>query len=250
MVVEDAQTGFVGAVVRIEYGRMELEDRHGRQQAVPGRPRLSHRRPAGDPHRAATGRSASVAVPRRARWPCPAHARRWRWRAASTSRAATTPNSSSRCGATTCGSRASSSNTSAASTISRRSSRSSGPRPGRRLGVLVDHLVAGLEGGPHRRRGPPRAGRRAHARGRPSVHRHLAGGQAGPARRPAWPVIPKGVDWKHGVCRSAGLAARPAGRHREGMAADPGPGARLERSRAGAHRPGRGTDRLRDVILR
>jgi len=30
MVVEDAQTGYVGAVVRIEYGRMELEDRHGR----------------------------------------------------------------------------------------------------------------------------------------------------------------------------------------------------------------------------
>ncbi len=34
MVVEDAQTGFVGAVVRIEYGRMELEDRRGRQEAV------------------------------------------------------------------------------------------------------------------------------------------------------------------------------------------------------------------------
>ena len=30
MVVEDAQTGYVGAVVRIEYGRMELEDRRGR----------------------------------------------------------------------------------------------------------------------------------------------------------------------------------------------------------------------------
>ena len=29
MVVEDAQTGYVGAVVRVEYGRMELEDRHG-----------------------------------------------------------------------------------------------------------------------------------------------------------------------------------------------------------------------------
>src|SRR4029077_6881057 len=35
MVVEDAQTGFVGAVVRIEYGRMELEDRHGRRKPFP-----------------------------------------------------------------------------------------------------------------------------------------------------------------------------------------------------------------------
>lgn len=32
LVVEDAQTGYVGAVVRIEYGRMELEDRHGRRK--------------------------------------------------------------------------------------------------------------------------------------------------------------------------------------------------------------------------
>ncbi|HET7074301.1 MAG TPA: DUF3097 family protein, partial [Mycobacterium sp.] len=30
MVVEDAATGYVGAVVRVEYGRVDLEDRHGR----------------------------------------------------------------------------------------------------------------------------------------------------------------------------------------------------------------------------
>ena len=35
MVVEDAQTGYVGAVVRVEYGRMELEDRHGSIKAFP-----------------------------------------------------------------------------------------------------------------------------------------------------------------------------------------------------------------------
>ena len=35
MVVEDAQTGYVGAVVRIEYGRMELEDRNGRRKPFP-----------------------------------------------------------------------------------------------------------------------------------------------------------------------------------------------------------------------
>lgn len=35
MVVEDAQTGYVGAIVRIEYGRMDLEDRHGRTRGFP-----------------------------------------------------------------------------------------------------------------------------------------------------------------------------------------------------------------------
>ena len=35
MVVEDAQTGYVGAVVRVEYGRMELEDRQGRTKPFP-----------------------------------------------------------------------------------------------------------------------------------------------------------------------------------------------------------------------
>ena len=185
MVVEDAQTGYVGAVVRIEYGRMELEDRHGRTQAVPGRPRIPDRRQAGDPDRAATRRRRQRRrVPRRVRSRCRARKPRWRWPAASTSRAATTPNSSSRCGATTCASRASSSNTSAGSTIWSAIVEEFGPGPGRRLGVLVDHLVAGSKEAriASQMRCPARAGRRAHPGGRSPVHRHLAGGQAGPAR--------------------------------------------------------------------
>src|SRR5689334_18414510 len=35
MVVEDAQSGFVGAVVRIESGRVDLEDRHGKVRSFP-----------------------------------------------------------------------------------------------------------------------------------------------------------------------------------------------------------------------
>ncbi|MGA9674974.1 MAG: DUF3097 family protein, partial [Mycobacterium sp.] len=35
MVVEDAQTGYVGAVVRLEYGRIDLEDRHGHIRGFP-----------------------------------------------------------------------------------------------------------------------------------------------------------------------------------------------------------------------
>ena len=35
LVVEDAQTGYVGAVVRVEFGRMELEDRRGHRRPFP-----------------------------------------------------------------------------------------------------------------------------------------------------------------------------------------------------------------------
>ena len=49
------------------------------------------------------------------------------------------------------------------------------PGPGRRLGVLVDHLVERLQGEPHRGGRRPLAVR---ARGRPPVHRHLGRGQA------------------------------------------------------------------------
>ncbi|MEO6793086.1 MAG: DUF3097 family protein, partial [Mycobacterium sp.] len=35
LVVEDAQSGYVGAVVRVEYGRMDLEDRHGNTRGFP-----------------------------------------------------------------------------------------------------------------------------------------------------------------------------------------------------------------------
>ncbi|WP_157011516.1 DUF3097 family protein, partial [Mycobacterium celatum] len=70
MVVEDAQSGYVGAVVRIEYGRMELEDRHGRTKPFPigpgylidGRPVIltAPRRPL--PKTPARTASGSVAV--------------------------------------------------------------------------------------------------------------------------------------------------------------------------------------------
>ena len=71
MVVEDAQTGYVGAVVRIEYGRMELEDRRGRRKPFPvgpgylidGKPViLTAPRRAGADRRTRTA-SGSVAVP-------------------------------------------------------------------------------------------------------------------------------------------------------------------------------------------
>ena len=75
MVVEDAQTGYVGAVVRIEYGRMELEDRHGRRKPFPvgpgylidGRPVILTAPRRAAPAAPARTASGSVAVQAKAR---------------------------------------------------------------------------------------------------------------------------------------------------------------------------------------
>ncbi len=82
-----------------------------------------------------------------------------------------------------------------------------GPGPGRRLGVLVDHLVAGTK-----------ESRIAAAVRSPHVlvvgHPYVDVWQA---VRPqllgldAWPDVPRGVPWKEGVCAAAGWpAATPA----------------------------------------
>ena len=71
MVVEDAQTGYVGAVVRIEYGRMELEDRRGRRKPFPigpgylidGKPVILTAPQRSAPTAPARTASGSVAVP-------------------------------------------------------------------------------------------------------------------------------------------------------------------------------------------
>ena len=128
---------------RVRRGRL-LRSRHGGP--------VGHRRARGPPRaHAASSRSAPgflidgedvvlvppTAVARRrlprgrhpARSPSPTRARASRARAASSSRVATTPNSSRRCGATTCGSRASWWSTCRASTCSRRRSRRSPRAP-------------------------------------------------------------------------------------------------------------------------
>jgi len=78
------------------------------------------------------------------------------------------------------------------------------PGPGRRAGILVDHLVPGskeqriadaVARGPH--------GRHVLVVGHPFIDVWQA---VKPARlgRDAWPVIPLGTEWKHGVCESFG----------------------------------------------
>lgn len=79
-----------------------------------------------------------------------------------------------------------------------------GPGAGRRVGVLVDHLVAGSKESRIAEsiaRGP--YGRYVRVVGHPFIDVWQA---VTPAALgiPAWPTVPRGTDWKHGVCEAFG----------------------------------------------
>ena len=203
MVVEDAQTGFVGAVMRIEYGRMELEDRNGRRKPFPvgpgylvdGKPVILTPPKASAPKASRTA-SGSVAV---------AGARA---KVALASRIYVEGRHDAELVEQVWGD----------------DLRVEGvvveylggiddlaaivedfrPDPGRRLGVLVDHLVAGSKEARIAdavRRGP--GGANTLVVGHPfiDIWQAVKPGRIGV---PAWPVIPKGTDWKKGVCHTLG----------------------------------------------
>ena len=95
------------------------------------------------------------------------------------------------------------------------------PGPGRRLGVLVDHLVAGSKEARIAdavRRGP--GGEHTLVVGHPfiDIWQAVKPGRLGIS---SWPVVR--AAWTGSMaCARPGLAAQPAGRHRKGVAADPG----------------------------
>jgi len=204
MVVEDAQSGYVGAVVRVEYGRMDLEDRHGRTRGFPvgpgylidGRPVILTESPASAPAAPARTASGSVAVPGA------------RAKVALASRIYVEGRHDAELVEQVWGD----------------DLRIEGvvveylggiddladivadfqPRPGRRLGVLVDHLVAGSKEtriAEAVRRGP--GGDHTLIVGHPYVDIWQA---VKPARLglQAWPAIPRSVEWKHGICAALG----------------------------------------------
>jgi hypothetical protein len=205
LVVEDVETGYVGAVVRVEYGRIELEDRHGHTRGFPlgpgylleGRPVIltAPRRKA--PTAAARTASGSVVVPGA------------RARVARASRIYVEGRHDAELIAQVWG----------------EDLRIEGvvvehlggvddlvsivtefePGPGRRLGVLVDHLVAGSKEARIAdavRRGP--GGPHTLVVGHPYVDIWQA---VKPQRLglEAWPTVPRHVEWKHGACEALDL---------------------------------------------
>ena len=81
-----------------------------------------------------------------------------------------------------------------------------GPAPSRRLGILVDHLVRGSK---EARLAEQVAGPNVLVRGTPfvdvwqAVRPRVIG-------IPAWPVVPKGEEWKDGMCRRLGKGDPPS----------------------------------------
>jgi len=204
LVVEDVESGFCGAVLGFEHGAIILEDRHGRRRNFPLLPAaflldgevVTLRRPVrgpavGKPRRTASGSvaldnvSARVAQASRI-WVEGVHD------AAMVERiwgddlriegivVEPLDGIDDLPGAVS----------------------AFGPGPGRRLGVLVDHLVAGSKESrivagvtsPH-----------VLVTGHPYIDIWQA---VKPARVgiPAWPVVPRGQDWKEGVCAALGVA--------------------------------------------
>jgi Protein of unknown function (DUF3097) len=204
MVVEDAQTGYVGAVVRVEYGRMELEDRNGRTKPFPIGPGYL-----------VDGKPVILTAPRR---PSPAATAR----TASGSVAVTGARSRvARAGRIYVEGRH---DAELVEQVWGDDLRIEGvvveylggvddlvgiveqfrPDRTRRLGVLVDHLVPGSKEARLAeavRRSP--GGAHTLVVGHPFVDiwQAVKPNRLGLSQ---WPVIPRGIDWKHGICQALG----------------------------------------------
>ncbi|WP_407687724.1 DUF3097 domain-containing protein [Mycobacterium sp. HUMS_1102779] len=205
LVVEDAQTGYVGAVVRVEYGRVELEDRHGRTRGFPlgpgylleGRPVILTAPRRAVPAAQARTASGSVAVPRA------------RARVARASRIYVEGRHDAELIAQVWGD-----DLRVEGVVVEHLGgvddlvdivADFGPGRGRRLGVLVDHLVAGSKEARIAdavRRGP--GGDDTLVVGHPYVDIWQA---VKPQRLglKAWPQVPRHLEWKHGACKALGL---------------------------------------------
>ncbi|GAA2109804.1 DUF3097 domain-containing protein [Microlunatus panaciterrae] len=205
LVVEDASTGFCGAVTRWENGLVVLEDRHGKKRSFPlgagflldGQPvALTMPRGAKAPAAATRTASGSVATPQQ------------RARVALPSRIYVEGRHDAELVEKVWGD----------------DLRHEGvvveylggiddlpaivadfaPQRGRRLGVLVDHLVPGSkESRIAEQVRSGHSGRFVHVTGHPFIDIWQA---VKPARvgLEAWPQIPRDVEWKHGICAHLG----------------------------------------------
>ena len=236
-VVEDPASGFCGAVVRVDVREVTLEDRHGRHRVFPLRPAafLVDGRPATlvVPPRGRGGAGGlGVGVgegrePDRAHGPGEpdlgrGHPRRGARRDA--------------CGGTTCGWRVWSSSRCTAWTTSPPWSRSSVRR---RTGGWGSSSTTSCEGSKETRAAHAVAGPDVLVTGHPFVDVWQAVKPSVVGIR-AWPAVPRGTDWKTGVC-----AALRWGDPADGARRVLG-GAQLPRPGDAADRRGGAADRLRD----
>jgi Protein of unknown function (DUF3097) len=216
LVVEDSETGWCGAVVRVEKAGgmhvVHLEDRHGRTRGFPlGSGFLLD------------GEPVVLAPPRRAASAALAAARQVESRTASGSTAVTGQRA-----AVAAASRLFVEGNHDAELVEKvwgddlrvegvvvemldgvddlpAAISAFAPGPGRRMGVLVDHLVRGTKesGIVDAVRGLPGARRHVKVLGHPYVDVWQS---VRPARLglDAWPTVPRGQDWKHGICAALG----------------------------------------------
>jgi hypothetical protein len=200
-VVEDATSGFCGAVVRVDPREVTLEDRHGRHRVFPLRPAafLVDGRPATlvvPPGSPATGaargpaRSASGSVPVANLAARTARASRiWVEGLHDAALVETVWGHDLRVEGIVVEPMHGMDDLAAAVA-------EFGPAPHRRLGILVDHLV---EGSKETRAARAAAGPDVLVTGHPFVDVWQAVKPATVGIR-AWPAVPRGTDWKTGVC--------------------------------------------------
>ena len=200
LVVEDPASGFCGAVVKFEYGHVVLEDRHGRHRLFPlgpagflvdGRP-VTLVRPAPKPRQPRVSASGSVKV------------EGLRAQTAKASRIWVEGKHDAELVERVWGHdlRVEGVVVEALDGVDELPARIAefGTAPNRRLGVLVDHLVANSK-----------ESRIVAQVTDPNVlvtgHPYIDIWQAvkpSALRIDAWPVIPRGVAWKEGVCAALG----------------------------------------------
>jgi hypothetical protein len=208
MVVEDPQSGFVGAVVRVEGSRVELEDRKGSRRVFPLGPGFWFE-----------GKPVILTAPRRS---VPAAAQRTKSGSVKVADARAKVALASRIYVE------GRHDAELVEQVWGDDLRVEGvvveylggvddlagivesfrPAPGRRLGVLVDHLVAGSKEARIAeavRRGP--GGEHTLVVGHPYVDiwQSVKPGRVG---LKAWPSVPRDVEWKHGICAALGWPHR------------------------------------------
>jgi hypothetical protein len=204
MVVEDAQTGYVGAVIRVEFGGVDLEDRHGRCRNFPlgpgflleGRPVILTPPRRAAPSGANRTASGSVALPGA------------RARVALASRIYVEGRHDAELVEQVWGD-----DLRIEGVVVEHLGgvddlvdivRDFRPGPGRRLGVLVDHLVASSKEtriADAVRRGPGGADTLVVGHPYVDIWQAVKPGRVGLR---AWPTVPRNVEWKHGVCEALG----------------------------------------------